>query len=289
MIDVSIIIINYNTDVLTLQAVTSVFMYLKDISFEIIVIDNNSDETTLGDNLALYPDTYFYALDKNIGFGKANNYGYSKSKGNYIFLLNSDAYLVSEKTMSTFINYLANHKDVGCVGGNLVTASGEANISYGNFLSIEKMLHDYGLKRVSEDRYLNLLGTSKKCDFNKPTVVDYLTAAAVMIKREVIEKIGLFDERYFMYFEDMDLCFRYKKKGYSSVIIPSVKIVHIGGQSGLSNSQKNLALQKEIQRSKYIFLQKITNKPTAYMLFQLGKVVPAYTKIIRKINKIRNG
>lgn len=286
---VSIIIINYNTDVLTLQAIGSVFKYVKEIPFEIIVVDNNSKETKLGSDLASYPNTYFYKLEKNIGFGNANNYGYSKSKGKYVFLFNSDAYLINENTLPTFIEYLENHKNVGCVGGNLVTANGEPNISYGNFLSVEKTLHDYGIKKADKDHFNANLATSRLCAFTKPTAVDYLTAAAMMIKRELIEELGLFDARYFMYFEDMDLCFRYKKKGYLSVVLPSVKIVHIGGQSGLNTSQNNVFLNKEIHRSKYLFLQNVTNGLTAYTLFKLGKIVPVFTRIKRKLKGASNG
>lgn len=285
---ISVIIINYNTDALTLQAVASVFRYVKGFSFEIIVVDNNSKETRVGNDLASYPNTYFYQLDTNIGFGKANNFGYSKSKGNYIFLFNSDSYLMNENAIPTFIDYLENHENVGCVGGNLVAANGEPNISYGNFLSVEKMLHDYGIKKVTKDHYVSTLATSKVCDFEEPTAVDYLTGAAIMIKRDLIEKLGLFDTRYFMYFEDMDLCYRYKKKGYISVVLPSVKIVHIGGQSGLDNSQNNVFLYKEIQRSKYLFLQNVTNWLSAFLMFQLGKIITVFTKIKRKLKRKKN-
>jgi len=289
MIDVSIIIINYNTDALTLQAVASVFKYVKEIAFEIIVVDNNSNETRLESDLATYPNTYFYRLEKNIGFGKANNYGYSKSSGKYIFLLNSDSYLINENTMPSFIDYFENNNEVGCLGGNLITTTGEPNISFGTFLSVERILHDLGIKKVEKEYFNSNLATSRRCDFVEPTSVDYLTAAAMMIKRELIEKLGLFDERYFMYFEDMDLCFRYKKNGYLSVVLPSVKIVHIGGQSGLSSTQNNIYLNKEIQRSKYLFLQNVTNRPTAYFLFQLGKIIPIFTRIKRKIKGVTNG
>lgn len=285
---VSFIIINYNTDVLTLQSVASVFRFVKEIAFEIIVVDNNSKETKLATTLSGFKNTSFYALDKNIGFGKANNYGYSKSSGDYIFLLNSDAYLIDENTIPTFIDYLENHKNVGCVGGNLVTANGEPNISYGNFLSIERMLHDYGIKNATSEHFYANLATSSPCCFNEPTPVDYLTAAAMMLKRELIEKFGLFDARYFIYFEDMDLCFRYKKKGYLSVVLPSVKIVHIGGQSGLNTTQNNFYLNKEIQRSKYLFLQNVTNEPTAYFLFLLGKMVSIYRRGKRKLKSKMN-
>jgi GT2 family glycosyltransferase len=286
---VSFIIINYDTDALTLQSVASVFKFVKEIAFEIIVVDNNSEETKLATTLSGFKNTFFYALEKNIGFGKANNYGYSKSSGDYIFLLNSDAYLIDENTIPKFIDYLKNHKKVGCVGGNLVTAKGEANISYGKFLSTEKMLHDYGIKNATSKHFYANLSTSSVCYFGQPTPVDYLTAAAMMIRRELIEKLGFFDARYFMYFEDMDLCYRYKKKGYLSVVLPDVKIVHIGGQSGLNTTQNNFFLNKQIHRSKYLFLQNVTNKPTAYVLFQLGKIIPIFTRIKRKIKGVTNG
>lgn len=280
---VSIIIINFNTDELTLQAVDSIFRYVKNVDFEIIVVDNNSEETKLATSLSGFKNTSFYVLDENIGFGKANNYGYSKSNGDYIFLLNSDAYLIDENTLPKFIDYLKNHKNAGCVGGNMVAANGEPNVSYGNFLSVEKTLHDYGMKKAAREHFRTNLATSRLCDFTEPTPVDYLTAAAMMIKRELIEELGLFDARYFMYFEDMDLCFRYKKNGYISTVLPTVKIVHIGGLSGLNTTQNNVYLNKEIQRSKYLFLQNVTNRPTAYMLFQLGRIIPVITKIKRKI------
>lgn len=285
---VSFIIINYNTDSLMLQAVDSVFKYVKDILFEIIVIDNNSKETKLANALASYPNTYFYKFEKNVGFSKANNYGYKKSRGQYVFLLNSDAFLISESSIPTFIDYLDKNQKVGCVGGNLITEEGKPNLCYGNFLSVKKVLHDFGLKKVDANYYKNHLATSKTCDFDEAQVVDYLTAAAIMIKRELIEQLGLFDERYFMYFEDMDLCFRYRKKGFSSVLLPDVKIVHIGGQSGLNAVEDNSFLNKEIQRSKKIFLFNVANHTTVNMLFLLGKLATFFRRLKRKLKSILN-
>ncbi len=282
---VSIIIINFNTDALTIQAVQSVFQYGLEANFEIIVVDNNSTETKLATVLSSYPNTYFYQLDKNIGFGNANNYGYSKSCGKHVFLLNSDAYLIDKNTFSTFVDYLKTHPDVACVGGNLIDLNLEPNISYGSFLSVEKMLHDCGINKVTNDYYIQHLATSRVCAFKEPTSVPYLTAAAVMIKREVIEKYGLFDPRYFMYLEDMDMCYRYKKEGYLSVLLPSVRMVHIGGQSGLNNLNFSKFVNSKILRSKYLFLQNVTNWVTAVGLILLAKTIPFYRRLVGKIIK----
>ncbi|MEM8520124.1 glycosyltransferase family 2 protein [Flavobacterium sp. PL12] len=281
--DISIIIINFNTDELTIQAVESVFKNSSDLDFEVIVVDNNSRETKLAEALSLYPKTYFYQLNSNVGFGNANNYGYSKSSGNYIFLLNSDAYLIDKNTFSTFVDYLKKHSDVACVGGNLMDLNHEPNISYGNFLSVERMLHDFGIKKAANDHYTQQLSTSRICSFTEPTAVPYITAAAVLIKREIIEKYGLFNPQYFMYLEDMDMCYRYKKEGYLSVLIPEISMVHVGGQSGLNNATFSRFVNKKIVYSKYLFLQNVTNWPTAFGLFMLGKTIPIFRRIVRKL------
>lgn len=286
VIQVSIIIINYNTDVLTLKAVQSVFEFVSDVTFEIIVVDNNSKETHLEELLSGFENAYFYKLEKNIGFGKANNFGFSKSKGKFIFLLNSDAYLIDDKSCSSFIYYLNTHPEVGCVGGNLITADQKPNICHGKFLSVERILCDYGIKKVSQD-YFNLnLATAQYCNFDIPTEVDHLTGAAIMIKREVIEKYGLFNPAYFMYLEDMELCFRYKKQGLMSMILPYVRIVHIGGQSRKNNPELSKRIINEIEYSKYLFLKNTTAWPIAFGLFVLGKNIKFYRRLKRKIIKI---
>jgi hypothetical protein len=285
-VDASIIIINFNTDVLTLQAIESVFQHCNDINFEIIVVDNNSTKTNLASDVSSFKNTYFYQLDSNVGFGNANNYGYSKSVGKYIFLLNSDAYLINNNTLPLFIKYLEKHVEVACVGGNLIDVNLEPNISYGNFLSVDRMLHDYGIKKATNNYYMQELATSRVCIFTKPTAVPYLTAAAIMIKREIIEKYGLFDARYFMYLEDMDMCYRFKKEGYLSILLPEIQIVHIGGQSGLNTVEFSNFVNKKIVYSKYLFLQNVTNWPTAFGLFALGKIVPVFRRLVRKFKSI---
>jgi hypothetical protein len=286
---VSIIIINYKTDSLTLKAVNSVFENIKDVSFEVIVIDNNSSETYLEEKLAFYHNVSFFKLNKNIGFGKANNLGFKYSKGDYIFLLNSDAFLLDSKTVPGFIDYLKNHENVAIVGANLITDNNKKNICHGRFLSISKILCDYGIKKVSKEEYLAELATASRCYFKVPTVVDHLTGAAIMIKREIVEKHGLFDPRYFMYLEDMDLCFRYRREGYYSVLIPNITIMHLGGQSRIKDPKIERKIDREIRYSKYLFLRNVTNWPTAYFLYILGKFISLNRRGRKRLKSIVNG
>src|SRR5690606_8514198 len=115
----------------------------------------------------------------------------------------------------------------------LITEERKPNISFGNFLTIEKMKVDLGIIKRTKNYYESKLATAKVCNFNYPQSVNYLTAAAIMIKRNVIETLGLFDEQYFMYFEDMELGYRYKLNGFDSVLLPEIEIVHLGGRSGI--------------------------------------------------------
>jgi GT2 family glycosyltransferase len=285
-IQVSVIIINYNTDELTLAAVKSVFEFVTNVTFEIIVVDNDSKETQLAQLLFPYKNTYFYKLERNIGFGKANNFGFSKAEGEFIFLLNSDAYLIERNTLSTFMDYLNLHPDVACVGGNLVTADKKPNICHGKFLSVERMLHDFGIKKVTPEYFNSNLATAQNCNVAIPTQVDHLTGAAIMIRRQIIERYGLFNPAYFMYLEDMELCYRYRKYGFLSIIMPDVKLVHLGGQSSINDSEVNKRIVKEIAYSRYLFLQNVTSWPIAIVLYITGILLTFYKRVRNKIRKI---
>lgn len=281
--DVSIIIVNYNTEALTLEAVKSVLRFNDNLSFEIIVVDNGSKKSNLQTTLSEYNDVYYYSLKKNIGFGKANNFGYSKSNGNYIFLFNSDAYLTEPGSLLQMKNYLKSNIDVGIVGANLITADHKPNIAYGNFLTVERVLYNYGLKKVSKNYFDEFLATAKFCEFKIPTEVKHLTGAAIMIKKHLIEKLGLFDPAYFMYLEDMDLAYRYRESGYKSIILPSVNIVHIGGQSRKGDNVISKKIRRAIDYSSYLFLKKTTNTLIASILFYLGKIINFKRRTIKKI------
>jgi GT2 family glycosyltransferase len=272
-IQISILIVNYNTDELTVQAVESVFAYVKDINFEIIVVENNSERTNLKELLTSYKSVKFIQLKENIGFGNANNYGYELSKGKYLFLLNSDAYLIDD-SLSGLFNFMEDvaNEEVACCGPNLIDGNGNPNLCYGNFLSKDKILLDLGFKKMNAIENKGKLAISKICDFEINTEVDYLSGAAVFIRRSVIEKYGLFNPNYFMYYEDMDLCFKYHSKGFKSILIPSLKIVHIGGQSWTKNEFGTINSLRIILYSKYLFSKNILNGPTAFIFYSLDYV-----------------
>lgn len=233
MIDVSVIIVTYNTKNLTLQCIDSIFLQTRHVSFEIILIDNASTD---GSREIFQQDkriTYIYS-NQNLGFGKANNLGYSQTSGRYIFLLNSDTILLND-ALSEFVLYFDKHadSDVACAGAVLKKKDGiTENNSYSQFPSIcntiSFFMHYY--LRIKPKRRISSNG-------KYPLTVDYIIGADLFIKRDVVEQLGLFDESFFMYYEDSELQLRYHNHGYRSVIISSPEIIHLEGASTCSGNR----------------------------------------------------
>lgn len=227
--DVSVIIVNYRTVDLTVQALKSIFDMTKGVSFEVIVVDNNSGDgsvevfmSTFGSKLTLI------SLKHNIGFGRANNEALKKAKGRNVLFLNPDVKLM---TNAIFIlsSYLDENPNVGICGGNLYNETFAPTVSYE--MAFPSFLYELN--------YL-LLGCPFKIVYGKsfthnfsdrPKKVSYISGADLMIKRKVMEEVGPFDPRFFMYYEETELCFRVRKVGYSIVSVPSAKIQHFEGRS----------------------------------------------------------
>ncbi len=283
---VSFIIVNFNTEELVIKAIASILENCQAIRFEVIVVDNSSTNTEFRSKLNLIPHVYYWPLGNNVGFGRANNFGFDKSIGDFVFLLNSDAYLLDETTILAMMDFLNENSQVACVGGCLQTEDCNINISFGNFYTPQRAFYDLGLYHCSTDFFHKHLATSLYCSFTKPTAVNYLTAAAIMIKRHVIKELSFFDPDFFMYYEDMELCYRYKKAGYDSVILPQLKIVHLGGQS-ISTLDNNY-LNKEIMRSRYLFLRKSNGVFIASFLYSLFLIQRAYYNVRKALRRIQN-
>lgn len=220
--DVSILIVNYNTLEITKSCIDSIFKQTSGIKFEVIVVDNASTDESRTE-LAKDKRIIFIESSDNIGFGCANNLGYKYTKGKYIFLLNSDTLLLNNAIKEFYDNMEAMPDDVACLGTLLKAPDGiTENNSYGYFPTI------FFLFRALVNAYLRLKLKPNKINRNQiPFIVDYITGADLFIRRYVIEKLGLFDSEYFMYFEETDMQLRYKKAGFHCMIIDSPQIIHL--------------------------------------------------------------
>lgn len=227
--DVSIIIVNYNTKEITNQCINSIFNHTFGLDFEVIVVDNfstdGSAELFSKDNRI----KYIYS-QKNLGFGKANNLGYKYSSGKFIFLLNPDTLLLNNAVYYFYTEMSRFDKNVACIGSVLKAQDGMTDThSYGKFPTNHTLLQNlFNLyfKRKVEHEYFEYF----------PLEVDYITGADLFIRRKVIDKLGFFDEDFFMYFEETDLQYRYRKAGYKSLVIDKPKIVHLEGITTKNNS-----------------------------------------------------
>jgi GT2 family glycosyltransferase len=227
--ELSIIIVNYNTKVLLKNCLDSIISHTKNVNYEIIVVDNASTDGSLDMIKELYPQIALQCNKENVGFSRANNLGYRMSSGDYLLFLNSDT-LVRNDAILTMMTYIKDNPDIGIVGPKVVGPENHPSRSYMRFLDVKSLF--LGTKYLSW-----FIDTEKyrlhydHYDYSSTQSVPWLSGACLMTSRHVFQEAGCFDEHYFLYLEDMDLCMQVKKNGYSNVYLPSAEIVHLFGGS----------------------------------------------------------
>lgn len=235
--DVSIIIVNYNTKKLLFDCLTSLYDKTFNISFEVIVSDNGSQDGSIEMIQNYFPKVILIQNNDNLGFGAANNRGLIRATGKYIFYLNSDTILLNN-AVKLFFDYFETYDDkIGALGCNLLSPDGKNVISYANF-PVDKNEYKYlikcffsslGLKRLFY-RFKKSRSISK---YIGP--VDYIIGADLFVRNNEDAK---FDERFFMYYEETDLQLNMEKKGLKRIIIEGPQIIHLEG--GSSSKHNNL-------------------------------------------------
>lgn len=248
--DLSIIIVNYNTFALTKDTINSILRYSYPFTVEIMVVDNNSTDDSLK-NLKKYfkgKNVRFIESKENNGFAAGNNQGIKEARGRYILLLNSDT-IVKENTLENIYDYMEKHHDVGAVGCKVVLENGELDKAckrsfpnpsnaFSRLFHIKTKNNDYNLEELDDDGVYE---------------IDCLTGAFMFIRRNALNDSGLLDETFFMYGEDIDLCYRIKKSGWKIVYYGGSEIVHYKGAS--SKKQKSKLIY-EFYRAMYIYYKK---------------------------------
>jgi GT2 family glycosyltransferase len=253
--DVSIIIVNYNTTQLLMDAVDSVFAKTEGIEYEIIVVDNNSPDNPKTILFERYGDKIIYlGLSENIGFGRANNETIKIAKGRNLFFLNPDTILLNNAA-KILSDYLDDNPKVGCCGGNLLDKNEKPIHSFSRyyFSSLFDEINQLFLRLPEKLIYRKNVFYNHT---NKPLKVCYITGADLMIRKELFDRLHGFDPDFFMYFEEVELEHRVKKESYKIISLPYARIVHLEGMSFSNNLDKI----KKIFASRKIFLQKTHNK-----------------------------
>ena len=259
--DLSVVIVNYQTFELTKNTIDSIFKYDYPFSYEIIVVDNASGDDSL-DNLKEYfkNKVKFISSSQNNGFAAGNNQGLEIAGGKYVLLLNSDT-IVWENTLENIYNYMENHEDTGACGCRVLLENGELDKackrSFPNVKnSFFRLFH---IPTSSSDNNYNLDNLSDDGIYE----IDCLTGAFMFIRKNALDEVGFLDETFFMYGEDIDLCYRIKQADWKIIYFGKSTITHFKGAS--SKKQKSKLIY-EFYRAMYIYYKKHHAKDSSFIV-----------------------
>jgi len=239
---VSIIIVNYNGREFARACLQSLAAVIPAIEHEIILVDNCSHDGSSEMIRVEFPDIVFLQQNFNEGFGKANNRGARVARGEYLFFVNNDT-LFKHDILTPLKEFMELDKSIAVAAPMLLHPDGTFQLSTGRYPSF---IHEMQTKR-------NTALMKNIPDHRTPKIVDWVSFAAVMIRRSAFEQLHGFDERYFMYFEDADFCYRIQKAGYKTYYCAEYSIIHYEG-----GSWSNIITHKiktEYRRSQIIYYQ----------------------------------
>ncbi|MCX6816306.1 MAG: glycosyltransferase family 2 protein [Candidatus Beckwithbacteria bacterium] len=243
--DLSIIIVNYKTKDLTLQTLKSVFQAQPPKGkMEVILVDNASDDDTTITARKLFPPIKIIDSQTNIGFAGGNNLGIRQAKGRYVLLLNSDT-LIEADTLVKMVEFMDNNPKAGLSTCQVKLLNGELDpashrgfptpwAAFTYFLGLEKI---FPSSRIFGQYHLGCKNLREVHEIDSPS------GAFFMLKKRALDQVGLLDETFFMYGEDIDLAYRLKKAGWQIIYTPITKIIHLKGASGISSSSKSQRLK----------------------------------------------
>ncbi len=262
MVDITFIIVNWNTKDLLLVCLNSVFNTVRHFSFEVYVVDNGSVDGSPEEVKNLFGDRVKLIKNcKNFGFAKANNQAIKLAAGKYIFLLNSDAEL-KKGTVTILIEFLENHPAAAMAGPKMIGTDGRLQNSFDNFPSLLTELVNKSLLRKLFPAKFS--GKSQKLN-SSAFEVDSLIGACIAVRKKAVDAIGVFDEDYFFFMEETDWCMRMRKRGWKIFHVPTSSVIHRQGQS---KNKAPASAWIEYYRSLYLFFRKNRSK-LSYMLLRI--------------------
>jgi GT2 family glycosyltransferase len=250
--DISIIIVNWNTRDLLQSCLESILKTIHDISYEIICVDNASRDGSVAMLQDKYREVRLIQNEKNRGFGAANNQAMRIMTGRYALLLNSDTVL-TENAVRELYAFMETHPEAAMACGQLLNADGGKQNSVASFPNLLTLLTNTSLlEYLFPDRY-----PSKRYNHDKPIEVDSCIGACLLVRKKAIDDVGMLDERYFFFFEETDWAYQMKEAGWKVFHVPAAFIYHLQGQSIGRDIQSRI----EFYRSRYQFFRKWKSRP----------------------------
>ena len=250
----SVILVNHNGKGCIEDCLDSIKKNLEGIKSEIIVIDNHSTDGSVDILQKKYPSIRLLRNHENAGFSRANNQGLKASRGLYVLIINTDT-LVYPNSIKKMIEEMQKHPDRGGVGPALLTGKNDYQVSFGgkvNFFS-----------EAAKKTFLNRIYSNRLRKNREKRYVEWLSAACFLTRKDILERTGMFDEQFFLYFEDIDLCMRIREKGWKLVYLPEARVFHTGGAS---TRQSKLNSRFHYRKSQLYFYKKHCSPFSLFLL-----------------------
>jgi len=246
--DLSVIIVNWNTKELLLNCLESFYRTVRNLTFEIFVVDNGSNDGSPDLVRKTFPEIELIQNQKNLGFARANNEALRKSKGRHALLLNTDV-ILTNGAVEKLVEFMDSNPTVGIAGGQLINGDGSKQNSFDNFPSLATEVLNKSLLRIFfPTRY-----PSKRVSYSSPIDVHSVIGACMIVRSRSIQEVGLLDENYFFFLEETDWCYRMRRQRWRVCHVPQAEIIHLQGRT--ANLVKNRA-KIEYYRSLYLFFKK---------------------------------
>lgn len=234
----SVVIVNYNVKFYLEQCLESVRRASKGLQVETFVVDNLSTDGSVAYLSERFPEVTFIANKENVGFARANNQAIRLSKGRYVLLLNPDT-IVGEDTLTSMVEFMESHPEAGGAGAYMLNADGSfapesrrgLPTPFVAFCKMAGLTKLFPKSRLLGRYYMGYL------DANEVNEIEAISGACMMLRREALDKVGLLDEDFFMYGEDIDLSYRVLKGGYKNFFIPT-RMLHYKGESTVKSSYR---------------------------------------------------
>jgi len=278
--DLSIIIVNYNAKRFLTDCLLSIYNTVKHVTYEIIVIDNNSNDSSIDSIKKRFPKVKLIINKDNLGYARANNQGIKIARGNLILLLNPDTVVLNE-SIQKMVTYARKNKDVGIIGCRVVNPGNKLQWdSCGSFLTpLSFLLKESGFEKVFPNNHFFGRRLMRYWHRNSSRAIDWVSGVCMLIKKEVIKDIGMLDERYFAYMEDMDFCRQARQKKWQIYFLSNAEIFHNSSASWKQRSGEHL-LTSLTSEKKYFnkYYQQL-----GVVLFKIFHLYGSYLKLFINI------
>ena len=226
MVDISFIIVNWNTRDSLINCLNSIYKTVKDVDYKICVVDNNSTDGSQEATRKHFPEVNLIENKTNTGFAHANNQALKIMQGRFAVLLNSDT-ILQEEAIKNLLTFMNDFPEAGIAGVQLLNDDGSKQNSIDNFPSIETEIFNKSILRLLfPNKY-----PSKGGNYTSPIEVDSVIGACMMVRKEAMDEVGVFDEDYFIFLEETDWCFRMHEKGWKVYHVPDARVIHSSGYS----------------------------------------------------------